>query len=52
MTAGMDVDVDADMDVGMSTDMYDYGPCIYGPISKVAQFFCLLIISTQLILRI
>jgi hypothetical protein len=49
MIADMDIDVATDMDVDMSTDMYDYGPCIYGPISKVAQIFCLLIISIQLI---
>jgi hypothetical protein len=43
MTADMDVDLAndmaADMDVDVTADMDDDGPCIFGPISNVAQIF-------------
>jgi hypothetical protein len=43
MTADMDVDMTidmaADMDVDVAADMDDDGPCIFGPISNVAQIF-------------
>jgi hypothetical protein len=43
MTADMDVDMAidmaADMDVDVAADMDDDGPCIFGPISNVAQIF-------------
>jgi hypothetical protein len=47
MTVNMDVDVFVDIDVDVATDMNvnvaahmgDDGPCIYGPISNLAQIF-------------
>jgi hypothetical protein len=60
MAANMDVDMTTDMDVNMATDkdidvaanMDNDCPCIFGPISNVAQIFDLtnlglLIISIQ-----
>jgi hypothetical protein len=39
MNVDMAIDMAADMDVDVTADMDDNDPCIFGPISNVAQIF-------------
>jgi hypothetical protein len=50
MAADVDVDMAANMDIDVVADMDDDNPCIYGPISNLAQIFYLIIFGLLIIL--
>jgi hypothetical protein len=49
MNVDMAIDMAAGMDVDVAADMDDDSPCIFGPISNVAQIFYLTILGLLII---